>query len=237
MSLLLKRTLHVSTPRPFLPPWLLPLAKPLSRFAALFAGRKLRNWYKKLPEENKAKFKDTVRKNRRVLFKIATGFVGFVGYLYYIHLETCPVTGRRRFVALQANQMEKVSDREFKDLLDFYGGQILPAHHPSYAKVGRVANRIIEANKAEFKVLGEKEWTVTVVDDPMANAMVLPVSELITRLEAPLDLAVTRRVGIATLSCIHWQSRRGVLFLLGFLQHFPHFKSFNSNRAFIFPIA
>ena len=104
---------HLSRPNP-VHPLLVALIKPLSRVSALLAGRKMRQWYRNLPQDQKDKFRSKMRENRHFLLGLSGMFCGFIGYLYYTHLETCPVTGRRRFVALQSDQMKKVSNQEFQ---------------------------------------------------------------------------------------------------------------------------
>ena len=37
--------------------------------------------------------------------------------LYVSHLETCPVTNRKRFVALRTNQLEKIAAQEFNSVI------------------------------------------------------------------------------------------------------------------------
>lgn len=38
-------------------------------------------------------------------------------YSYESHLETCPLTGRKKFVALKQGQVEKISKLEFEQVL------------------------------------------------------------------------------------------------------------------------
>jgi len=42
------------------------LLKPASRLAAILVGRRLRNWYRNLPEEERRKIKNKLKKNRHV---------------------------------------------------------------------------------------------------------------------------------------------------------------------------
>ena len=56
---------------------------------------------------------------------------------------------------------------------------LLPANNPIYARIARVANRILKANAAQFEQLRDKEWTISVLEEETPNAFVLPVSRLI----------------------------------------------------------
>ncbi len=58
-----------------------------------------------------------------------------------------------------------------------FANQIVPIHHPYYARVKQVANRLLVANK-QLPQIYTKTWTITVLDDPRnVNAFVLPVSQ------------------------------------------------------------
>ncbi len=59
-------------------------------------------------------------------------------------------------------------------LLEEFGEDLLPDKHPAYARVARVANRILRANRDLQQVHG-KDWTITVVNSDIKNAFVLPV--------------------------------------------------------------
>ena len=71
--------------------------------------------------------------------------------------------------------MEQISAREFEEHLKENQADILPTNNTSYARIARVAHRIIAANK-DLGEISKKEWTITVIDDPQKNAFVLPVS-------------------------------------------------------------
>ena len=58
--------------------------------------------------------------------------------------------------------------QEFKD-------HLVPQHYPIYGRVARVANKILRSN-ADFDQIKDKNWTITVIEDPQRNAFVLPVS-------------------------------------------------------------
>ena len=69
--------------------------------------------------------------------------------------------------------MKKISRQEFDGLIEEYREHILPNVHPEYTRVARVSNRILNGNK-DLRQIYDKTWTVTVVDQPVQNAFVLP---------------------------------------------------------------
>ena len=60
--------------------------------------------------------------------------------------------------------------------------KLLPASHPYYQRVTRVAERLIKANPEMMKLLGSETWQYHVISDPtVINAFVLPVSVQLTK--------------------------------------------------------
>ncbi len=51
---------------------------------------------------------------------------------------------------------------------------ILATDHPYYKRVADVTSRILKSN-VDIPEVKEKKWTITVVENPEKNAMVLPV--------------------------------------------------------------
>jgi len=92
---------------------------------------------------------------------------------YASHVLECPVTGRKRFVALSPDQMKKISRVALQDLLEQYGPSILPAEHSHYQRVASVSNKLLRGSR-DIRQIYDKQWTVDVIDQPIANAMVLP---------------------------------------------------------------
>ncbi len=159
---------------------MLAVITPLSRLGAIILGRKVRMWYKNLPEEEQRKFWNRMKKNQGNF--VGLGFLGavFALYLYVSHLEECPMTGRRRFVALTDEQISKIGIKEFDNLLEHFEGQILPVNAVAYSRVAKVVNQILNANK-DLPRIHDKDWTITVVDSDMTNAFVLPVRRELIR--------------------------------------------------------
>ena len=65
-------------------------------------------------------------------------------YLFYQflfvfqHLEESQLTGRKRFIALSKDQIEKVAAKEFESHLENYDDLLLPETDPYYDRYGNI---------------------------------------------------------------------------------------------------
>ena len=65
-------------------------------------------------------------------------------YLFYQflfvfqHLEESQLTGRKRFIALSKDQIEKVAAKEFESHLENYDELLLPETDPYYDRYGNI---------------------------------------------------------------------------------------------------
>ncbi|XP_059099338.1 metalloendopeptidase OMA1, mitochondrial-like [Tigriopus californicus] len=164
---------HTSQAKSALPPILVGLVKPIARITAALFGRRVRIWWRKLPDQRRIAVLDKLKKSRMILGGLGAGTTIVLLYQYEAHIETCAITGRKRFLALRPEQIEKIARSEFEQLLETYERHLLPGRHPAYARVSGVANRILKANKDYQEIYG-KDWTVTVIQDKERNAFVLP---------------------------------------------------------------
>lgn len=64
------------------------------------------------------------------------------GWYYTSHLETVPISGRRRFNDVSEAQERFLGDQAFKEVLREHQGRFLPSFHPSVASIRNVAARI-----------------------------------------------------------------------------------------------
>lgn len=71
-------------------------------------------------------------------------------------------------------QVQELTEREHKDLLEALAPHILPAHHPDHQRVFVVTERLVMANQS--KEMENMSWQVNVVDTEEMNAFVLPVT-------------------------------------------------------------
>ncbi|KAG0006546.1 hypothetical protein BGZ65_006814 [Modicella reniformis] len=91
------------------------------------------------------------------------------GAYYVAHLETVPVTGRRRFIDVSLKQEEMMAKEAYKQVKRQFGHNLLPPNHPYVHYVQRVAWRIIKTAGME-----NLEWEFHVIDSDEKNAFVLP---------------------------------------------------------------
>ena len=98
-------------------------------------------------------------------------------FFFQQHLEESELTGRKRFLALKKDQIEKVAEKEFENHLEVLGDALLPEKHPYYDRVEKVAAKILNSNN-DIDEVKRKTWTVSVVDREDQNAFVLPTGNI-----------------------------------------------------------
>ncbi|KND01294.1 uncharacterized protein SPPG_03104 [Spizellomyces punctatus DAOM BR117] len=106
--------------------------------------------------------------NKTFLMWTAAGG-GLFGAYYVSHLETVPITGRKRFIDVTPQQEKMMAKQAFQQVMAQYGPKILPSWHPYSLFVRRVAERLIKVTG-----MSNLHWEVYVIEDPQKNAFVLP---------------------------------------------------------------
>lgn len=164
-----KRWFHVTPRRQALP--LPPLIWAFfAKIGAIFTGRSLRKWLKTQPKEVRRKYQ------KLLLIKLAAllgGFGVFSTIYYYSHQQDAPITRRKRFISLKPDQYLKVANYESDRLLEQVKESVLPATHPYYDIVIKIARRLVAANR-DIPEMASQNWTVYVVKSDQVNALVLP---------------------------------------------------------------
>ncbi|RUS18249.1 hypothetical protein BC937DRAFT_88997 [Endogone sp. FLAS-F59071] len=94
---------------------------------------------------------------------------GLIGGYYVTHLETVPVTDRRRFIDVTLEQEEAMAKQAYREVMLQYGNKILSSNHPYTVYVRRIAERLIQVSGMQ-----NLKWEFHVVDSPERNAFVLP---------------------------------------------------------------
>ncbi|XP_037526945.1 metalloendopeptidase OMA1, mitochondrial [Rhipicephalus sanguineus] len=172
------RTVNFHTsPQRCIHPIFLIAAKQITKGLAIITGRGFRKWWKALPADKKAYFISVAVKNK---WKIAGYFGvawGIGGIYYFSHIQETPITHRRRFVAFTRDQFRKISDFEFEMQYELFKPHLLPAVHPVYHRVVRVANQLLHGNK-DIPEIHDVTWSVSVIDSPMKNAFVMPNGQI-----------------------------------------------------------
>lgn len=173
-SELQRKLFHVTAARQALPPVIIIILRPLSKVAAILFGRAFRKWWRALPPDRKRDLILRLKKNRIALLAsgalVSTGVVWY----YYSHLEKDPITGRRKFIAINKEQLMQLAQIELVMQRELHKDHFLPPAHPAYRRVVTVANQLLRSNR-EILQLRETNWIVTVVNEPsVTNAFVLP---------------------------------------------------------------
>jgi predicted Zn-dependent protease len=90
------------------------------------------------------------------------------------HLDVNPITGRKRFLPLQSDQVEIFSKIAADGLLEVHDKNILPTSNNMHKRVENVVTRILKSNE-NIKEVSDRNWKISVVDDKYTvNAMVVP---------------------------------------------------------------
>jgi predicted Zn-dependent protease len=97
------------------------------------------------------------------------GLLAFGTSYYVYHLDTVPISNRRRFLDITPKQEQAIAQLSYNEIMTEYGKRILPASHPYTQFVRRVAKRIIQVSG-----MRDLKWEVHVIDHQEPNAFVLP---------------------------------------------------------------
>jgi metalloendopeptidase OMA1, mitochondrial len=98
----------------------------------MVVGRRFRRWWKTLSESEKLKFRNEIKKRSRLWVGLGVASLAGIVYGYQSHVEECPITERRRFVALTPGQVEKIAVTEFQELSEEFSSLMLPESNPYY---------------------------------------------------------------------------------------------------------
>ncbi|KAJ3356224.1 hypothetical protein HDU91_005569 [Kappamyces sp. JEL0680] len=134
----------------------------MSRFVKPFVGRPLsRNQLQYWPSGRNP--------SRRWIW---VGGAAVLGGLYYItHLETVPVSGRKRVMLVGREWDRQIANSAYQSLLREYQGRMISPSHPSSVAVEQVARRLVAASSLQSLNLN---WQVHLVHEKELNAFVLP---------------------------------------------------------------
>ncbi|EEB13943.1 metalloendopeptidase OMA1, putative [Pediculus humanus corporis] len=165
---------HTSNPRNAIPPILVLALRSIVKLGPVISGRIIRRWWQKLPQEEKEKILQQIYSKKTKIACCGTIFIGAL-YLYYLeNITEEPLTKRKRFMVLNQKQLYQIAEFEYNQQMRTYKQNIVPAWHPLYRRVTRVANNLLLSNR-DLKEIRDKTWTVIVVDRPdITNAFALP---------------------------------------------------------------
>lgn len=170
------RVFH-TTSRNDIPPVVLLFVKPLAKLVSIISGRTFRKWWQRLSPEQKQYYKDHIFKRKTTIGAVVAILCLASIVHYYTHLQSTPLTNRRRYVALTPEQFLKIAQFECDMELESVKDKIVAPNNAVYKNVLRVVQRIVNSNQ-DLDLLSKQVWTVTVVDSDEANASVLPTGNI-----------------------------------------------------------
>jgi predicted Zn-dependent protease len=98
------------------------------------------------------------------------GVIGLGGGTFIVYnIETVPVSGRKRFNWVSPENEKQLAEQQYNQVLQQFRGTILPARDPRVKLVQKTLRRLLPASGLE-----NEDWEVHVIEDPMANAFVIP---------------------------------------------------------------
>ena len=155
---------------------------PLARGLVALGARLARSWWSRLTPERRAAMREAIRRRRGLIYGgLGLLTLGSVGY-YYSHIESTPVTGRRRFLMFSRDDVIKMIAEERETLVkELVGDYAILAHnHPTYQHVLSIVSQILSKNWEKWGPIFEGlHWTLQVVDAPeIINAVCMPSGEI-----------------------------------------------------------
>lgn len=170
------RLFHTSSPR-HVHPIIWVFLKPVLKGVAFLTGRSTRKWYQGLPPEKRSILMSHLDRHKFKYLGIIGTLGTAAGIHYYTHLETAPITGRRRYIMLNSHQLEVLSDLEKEKIASMFRDEMLNEKSKQTQLVARVAKKVITSNM-DVPEIRRIKWTVRVVDTDMKNAFVLPSGDI-----------------------------------------------------------
>lgn len=163
---------HTSRPR-HIPPVVALLIRPVVQVTAFIFGRLFKKWWKKKSPGERQKYLNWFITRKKSFYGFL-GFFLFALFVYYVgHLQTDPITKRPRFIIFTKEQQAAFAKLTLEMILEQNEGRLLPHTHPAYRRLINIIERILKANQ-DLQAVQDKEWSLTVVDEPIKNAYVLP---------------------------------------------------------------
>ena len=154
---------------------------PLARGLVAIGARLGRSWWKRLTPERRAAWRASVGRRKGLIYGgVGTLALGSAGF-YYSHVESTPITGRKRFLMFTRDDVVKMIDEERKELIKELIGDnlILATNNPTYQHVLSVISQILGKNWEKWGPIFEGlHWSLYVVDSPQVNALCLPSGEI-----------------------------------------------------------
>ncbi|XP_076245985.1 integrin alpha-9 [Calliopsis andreniformis] len=141
------------------------------QFASIASGYFLRTWYLKQSPAQQEELKKLFNERKHKLFGLWGLSSAILLIIYLMNFEQDPITGRPRFMLFSKDDQVVLGNIVLTTLLTKYKSDIIPISDPMYSRLKRVLRKLANANIDIFK---DTQWTISVINAPMTNAMVLP---------------------------------------------------------------
>ncbi|XP_043283183.1 integrin alpha-8-like [Venturia canescens] len=165
-----------------IPPALAFLVRPLVNVAAFLFGRYFKRWWARLTPTQKEMYKKWFASKKGVFLGILGAFFSGVGLYYVSHLETDPLTNRRRLIILNDKQQAALADITYQMNLENVKDKIVSHRHPGFKRIMAVAEKLLNANN-DLPFVADESWTLHVLDVEGENAYVLPGGHIFVYLD------------------------------------------------------
>ncbi|XP_065844877.1 metalloendopeptidase OMA1, mitochondrial-like [Oscarella lobularis] len=159
------------------------------RVVAFFGGKFLKRAWKKLPEAKRNRVTQVFRKNRLKMAYASMSAAGLTVAYYGYHLESAPITERKRFITVSKDDVNSLSNILLSIQLNEFKESLLDYDDIRHQRVKKMAFKLVESNQLS-KRFPEIEWKITVINSPVRNAFVMP-NGVIVMFTGMLDLLQT----------------------------------------------
>nr|XP_026690756.1 metalloendopeptidase OMA1, mitochondrial-like [Ciona intestinalis] len=143
------------------------------KYVSILSGRSFRKLHDKLPEAIQRQLS-----RHKIAFGTSAVILMYIVYYSIVHYDTCPITGRKRWISFTKDQILVLADMDRNQLMDEYASKIIDHKTPLYKQCKSIVDSLISHNQ-DIDIVKKVDWKLTVIDDPeMNNAFVLPNGEI-----------------------------------------------------------
>ncbi|KAI4502424.1 hypothetical protein M0802_002336 [Mischocyttarus mexicanus] len=149
-----------TTSKLYVPPILVLILRPILRLSAFLLGRGIKAWWRKKSTKEKEQYKMMFKENRN-MFLGSLSLLCLMFILFYLtHLETDPITKRKRFIIFNKKELEALSKLFLELELERHKELLVPYNHPAYLRLLKIIQNILNKNKHLNGV--NENWTLTI---------------------------------------------------------------------------
>ncbi|CAF0885611.1 unnamed protein product [Adineta ricciae] len=129
---------------------------------AWLSGRSVRVWYRGLPKDKRIILKEHIIRNRLRYLGIIAGLSVGSAIHVYTHIESTPISGRRRYMVITKKQLDKIvnSAKTARDLAAYEF--VLPETSEETKRVVKISERLLAAN-LDLPGIRSYNWSIKVV--------------------------------------------------------------------------